>query len=88
MRGRSAHFSVLVTTPCLSNISLAHECGHGFHGRRLLQDGNMPLRVGEERARIAGPVVVRERIGVEILVRQQTDAHAIALGPGKGAEST
>ncbi len=68
--------------------ALAHERGHGPDGRRLFQDGKMPLRVGEEGTGIAGPVVVRERIGVEILVRQQTDAHANALGLGKAAEST
>ncbi len=48
---------------------------HRAYGRRLLDHGDVPLRLGDEWPRVAGPVVRREWIGIEILIREEADAH-------------
>ena len=62
-------------------VAVLRQGGHLLDGGRLLQHRDVPARLGQERARVAGPVVVGERVGVEVLCGQQADAQGRSARP-------
>ena len=59
------------------------------HGRLFIEHGQVPLGLRQERPRVTRPVVVRQRAPVEVLRREQTNAHLLAAGyHGRSRRST